>query len=95
MRPIAIKVDLVLVQAKPPLCALADVILKWDGGELTIRRSAVFQKLGEPAWASLPRLPVQKSGKKTYIDLLDLPRDLKRRVLDAVLEEYRSKLNAR
>jgi hypothetical protein len=86
--PTSIKVDLALVQAKLPLCALADVILKWDGGGLTIRRCAVFQKPGEAAWASLPRLPIQKNAKKTYVDLLDLPRELKQRILDAVLAEY-------
>jgi hypothetical protein len=92
--PTSIKIDLALVQAKPPLCALADVILKWDDGELTIRRCAVFQKSGAPPWASFPRLPIQKNDKKTYMDLLDLPRDLKQRVFDAVLDEYRSKVNA-
>jgi hypothetical protein len=92
--PTSIKVDLALVQAKLPLCALADVILKWDSEGLTIRRCAVFQRPGEPAWASLPKLPIQKNAKKTYVDLLDLPRELKQRVLDAVLDEYRRKINA-
>lgn len=92
--PTSIKVDLVLVRAKLPLCALADVVLTWESGELTIRRCAVFQKPGEPAWASLPRLPIQKNAKKTYVDLLDFPRDLKQRVLGAVLDQYRTKLNA-
>ena len=62
--PIEIRVDLAVVKAKPPLRALADVTLRWDEGELTIRRCAVFEKPGEPAWASLPRLPVEKNGKR-------------------------------
>jgi hypothetical protein len=59
-----IKINLALVSAKVPLCALADVILCWPGGDLTIRRCAVFEKRGEPAWATLPRIPVEKNGKK-------------------------------
>jgi hypothetical protein len=93
--PTTIRIELSLVKARPPLCALADVLLQWDTGELTIRRCAVFKKDGEPPWASLPRLPIEKDGKKTYAPLLDLPRDLKQRVLDGVLAEYRRKLDER
>jgi hypothetical protein len=93
--PIEIRVDLAVVKAKPPLRALADVTLRWDEGELTIRRCAVFEKPGEPAWASLPRLPVEKNGKREFVPLVDLPRYLKRRVLDAVLDEFRSRSDAR
>jgi hypothetical protein len=90
-----IKVDLALVNAKVPLRALADVVLRWLDGEITIRRCAVFEKSGVPAWANLPRLPVEKNGKKQFVSLIELPRDLKQRVLDAVLDEYRRKINAR
>src|SRR5262245_47807941 len=89
-----IKIDLALVNAKAPLCAFADVILRWTGGDLTIRRCAVFEQRGEPAWATLPRIPVEKDGKKTYLPLLDLSRDLKQRVLEAVLAEYERKCDA-
>jgi hypothetical protein len=88
-----ILVELGLVNAKPPLRALADVILLWDGEELTIRRCAVFQKSGEPPWASLPSLPIEKNGKKTYLPLVELPRGLKQHVFDAVLAEYRKATN--
>ena len=88
-----ITVELALVNAKPPLRALADVTLRWACGEVTIRRCAVFEKSGEPAWASLPRLPIDKNGKKAYVPLVDLPCDLKKRVLDAVLDEYRRKIS--
>lgn len=84
-----IKVDLVLVNAKLPLRALADVTLRWSEGEVTIRRFAVFEKPGQPAWASLPRLRLERNGRTAYVPLLDLPRDIKRRVLEAVLTEYR------
>jgi hypothetical protein len=90
-----IRVELALVNAKPPLRALADVILSWSGGEITIRRCAVFEKAGAPAWANLPRLPIEKEGKRQYVPLIDLPRELKQRVLDAVLEEYRRRIDAR
>jgi hypothetical protein len=90
-----ITVELALVNARPPLRALADVILRWSDGELTIRRCAVFEKPGAPPWANLPRLPIEKNGKRQFVPLLDLPRELKQRVLDAVLEEYRRKMNAR
>jgi hypothetical protein len=85
---IQFKIDLVLIQAKPPLRALADVILYWEGQEVTIRRCAVFKKSGEPPWVSLPRLPIQKNGKKTYLSLVELPRELKQRVFEAVMDEY-------
>lgn len=83
-----IRVLLALVNAKPPLRALADVILLWEGEELTIRRCAVFKKSGEPPWVSLPSLPIQKNGTKTYVSLVELPRELKRRVFEAVMTEY-------
>jgi hypothetical protein len=90
-----IKVDLALITAKLPLRALADVVLRWTDGEITIRRCAVFEKPGAPPWASLPRLPIEKNGKRQFVPLLDLPRELKQRVLDAVLGEYRRKIDAR
>jgi hypothetical protein len=90
-----IQVDLALIKAKPPLRALADVVLRWPDGELTIRRCAVFEKPGTPPWANLPRLPIEKNGKRQYVPLLDLPRELKQRVLNAVLDEYRRKIDAR
>jgi hypothetical protein len=90
-----IKVELALVNAKPPLRALADVVLRWPGGEITIRRCAVFQRADAPPWATLARLPIEKNGKKQFVPLLDLPRELKQRVLDAVLDEYRRKVDAR
>ena len=85
----SVSVDLALVGGKPPLRALADVTLCWSEEELTLRRFAVFEKTGQPAWASVPRLQVEKNGRKAYVPLLDLPSGLKRRVLEAVLEEYR------
>jgi hypothetical protein len=85
-----IKVDLARINAKPPLRALADVTLRFTEGELTIRRCAVFEKAGEPPWASLPRLPIEKHGKKQYVPLIDLPRSLREPVLERVLAEYRS-----
>lgn len=84
-----IKIDLVPITAKPPLKALADVVLHFSDGNVTIRRCAVFEKEGAPPWANLPRLPIEKHGKRTFVPLIDLPRDLKQRVLDAVLDEYR------
>jgi len=90
-----ITVELALVNAKPPLRALADVILRWPDGEITIRRCAVFEKPGTPPWANLPRLPIEKNGKRQFVPLIDLARELKKRVLDAVLDEYRRKIDAR
>ena len=84
-----ITVDLALVKGKPPLRALADVTLRWSEGEVTLRRFAVFEKHGEPPWASLPRLRVERNGRKAYVPLLELPRELRQRILEAVLIEYR------
>ena len=89
-----IKVDLSIVNAKQPLRALADVTLHWSDGELVIRRCAVFQKSDEAPWATLPRIPIEKIGKREYVPLIELPRALKQRVLGAVLEEYRRAVNA-
>ena len=91
---IGIEVDLAEVQAKFPLQALADVTLRWAGGALTIRRCAVFEKPNEPPWASLPRLPVERNGKRAYVALIELPRELKQRVLNAVLAEYKRQRDA-
>jgi hypothetical protein len=91
----SIKVELSLVIAKPPLKALADVTISWDQSEVTIRRCAVFEKPDSPPWASLPRLPIEKDGKRTYAPLIDLPRNQKQRVLDAVLSEYARQRNDR
>ena len=90
-----ILIELALVQAKPPLRALADVTLRWSDGEVAIRRCAVFEKPGEPPWASLPRLLVDKNSRRSYLSLVDLPKDLKRRVLDGVLTEYRRQRDGR
>ena len=86
-----IGVDLAIVDAKAPLRALADVSLQTPDGKITIRRCAVFQRSGEPPWASLPRLLVKKNGKQQFFPLIDLPRELKVRVQDALLVEYRVK----
>ncbi|PWT79043.1 MAG: hypothetical protein C5B58_14390 [Acidobacteria bacterium] len=85
---ISIKVDLALVRAKLPLRGLADVTLKWGDEELTIRRCAVFQKDGQPPWASLPRLPIGKNGTKKYVPVIELPSELNKRVLEEILTCY-------
>lgn len=84
-----IRVALSKVNAKPPLRALADVTIKCDVGDVTIRRCAVFEKYGQPPWAILPRLPIEKDGKTRYVPLIELPGSLNQRILDALLEEYR------
>lgn len=93
--PIEIKIDLALVNAKLPLRALADVTLHFSDGGVTIRRCAVFEKDGEPPWANLPRLQIEKNGKKQFVPMVDLSRDLKQCVLNAVLAEYRRSVDAR
>jgi len=90
-----IHIEIASVTAKPPLRALADVTLRWPEGELTIRRCAVFEKNGEQIWASLPRLLIEKDGKRHFAPLIELPRELRERVLDAVLAEYRRKIDVR
>ncbi len=90
-----IHVEIAIVTAKPPLRALADVTLRWPDGDLTIRRCAVFEKPGEPPWANLPRLLIEKNGKRQFVPLIDLPRELRKRFLDTVLNEYRRKIDAR
>lgn len=86
-----IRVELALVNASPPLRALSDVTLVWDGGEVTIRRCAVFEKRSEPPWVNFPRLPIQREGQKTLATIIDLPGELRKRVYAAILDEYRQK----
>lgn len=86
--PIRIKVELARVQAKPPLVALADVTVQTDELEITIRRCAVFEKAGQPPWASFPRIPVEKNGARIYVNLIDVPKDLKKQILNKILEEF-------
>jgi hypothetical protein len=92
---VEITVHMVIVNARTPLCALADVTLRISNLQIIIRRCAVFQKSIGPPWANLPRLPVERDGKKEFVPLIDLPRGLTARVLDAVLAEYRKKSDAR
>jgi len=91
----SILVELAIVNAKQPLKALADVSLHWEGTELRIRRCAVFEKSGQPPWATLPRLSIQKNGMREFVPIIDLSKDLKKRVLEAVLAEYRSRNDLR
>jgi hypothetical protein len=91
--PVEITVDLSRVSAKPPLQALADVTLRWTDGEIIVRRCAVFRKPGEPPWVSLPRLSIEKNGRKTYLPLIEIPQGLKQSVFKAVLEEFRKLAN--
>jgi hypothetical protein len=90
-----LKVDLSLVNAKEPLRALADVTLRISEGDLVLHRCAVFHKVGEPPWAILPRLAIEKQGKRQFVPLIDLPRSLRERVLEALLVEYRKNTDDR
>jgi hypothetical protein len=92
---VEITVHLAIVNARPPLRALADVTVRSSSLQIVIRRCAVFQKSIGPPWANLPRLPVERDGKKEFVSLIDLPRALRARVLDALLAEYRRKSDAR
>jgi hypothetical protein len=93
--PIEIQIDLAHVNAKPPLRALADVTLRFSDGEVTIRRCAVFERVGAPPWANLPQLPIDKKGRRILVPMIELPPDLRQRVLKALLAEYRKLQDAR
>ena len=62
--------------------------------ELKIRRCAVFERAGQPAWATLPHLAVEKNGSKQFLPLVEMKGDAKKRVLETILDEYRRKTNA-
>ncbi len=87
---VEIVVDLALVSAKTPLVALADVKLRWPDSEVTIRRCPVFRKSGPP-WTNLPKIPIEKNGKRHFAPLIELSRDLRNAVSNAVLNEYQRK----
>ena len=87
-----IRVQLARINASPPLRKhCLNVTLLWQGGEVTIRRCAVFEKRGEPPWVSFPRLPIQRDGQNAFATIIDLPAELRKRVFAAVLDEYRRK----
>ncbi len=88
---VEIAIDLALVSAKAPLVALADVNLRWPDGEVIVRRCPIFEKPGQPPWASLPKIPIQKQGKKHLAQLIEMSRDLRNSVLVALLDEYKRK----
>jgi hypothetical protein len=92
---VEITVNLSIVNARPPLRALADVTVRSSNLEFVIHRCAVFQKSIGPPWANFPRLPVERDGKKEFVSLIDLPRELTAHVLDRLLAEYRRKSDAR
>src|SRR5262249_54884411 len=88
---VEIEVRLAMVNAKPPLRALADVILSYSGDEIVLKRCAVFHKEGQPPWVSLPRLPIDSGAKKRFLPLVELSRALKQKVFIAVLDGYECK----
>jgi hypothetical protein len=92
--PIEFKINLALVTSQPPLKALADVTLQFSDGQVTIRRCAVFENDGRPPWSNLPRLLLQKNGRKHFAPLIELPSELRQRVLKAILAEYRNRRDA-
>lgn len=83
-----IKIELARVNAKPPLRAQADVTLEFSNGAVTIRRCPIFEREGAPPWASLPRLAANSKGKMIFAPLVELPRDLERRVFSVILKKY-------
>lgn len=88
-----IRIDLNLLNAKPPLRALADVTLCYSEGEIKLRRCSVFQKTGEPPWANLPGISIEKHGKRQFVPVIELSREQKKSVVDALLDEYRRRTN--
>jgi hypothetical protein len=59
---IEIKIELALVNEKAPLRALADVILLYPEGEITLRRCAVFEKAGGPPGRSSLVFPSKRTA---------------------------------
>jgi hypothetical protein len=90
-----IEVKLALVNAKAPLRALSDVTLRCSGDEIIIKRCAVFQRDGQPPWANLPGLPIEKNDKRQFVPLVELSPKLKKRVFDHILNAYRAEANER
>jgi DNA-binding cell septation regulator SpoVG len=70
------------------LKAFADVTLSTSLGEITMRGFRVVQKDDQPAWVALPTSSYTKDGKIVNTQLLEISRNLKRQLCDAVLAEY-------
>lgn len=70
------------------LKAFADVTLTTPLGEITLRGFRVVQKDEQPAWVALPTSSYTKDGKIVNSPLLEVTRNLKRQLTDAVLAEY-------
>jgi hypothetical protein len=83
-----VTVNLVRVKAKPPLRALADVLLSFGEDHVVLHRCAVFERHGQQAWATFPRLTLEKDGKKLGVELVRPSCDLRRQIIRAILDEY-------
>jgi DNA-binding cell septation regulator SpoVG len=70
------------------LKAFADVTLPTEFGEVTLRGFRVIQKDEQPTWVALPSSSYTKDGKIVNSPLLEVSRNLKRQITDAVLAEY-------
>jgi DNA-binding cell septation regulator SpoVG len=78
----------VKIMERGQLKAFADVTLTTPHVEITLRGFRVVQKDEQPAWVALPSSSYTKDGKIVNSPLLEVSRNLKRQITDAVLAEY-------
>ncbi len=70
------------------LKAFADVTY----GDMTIKGCRVVQKDGQDPWVGFPQLTYQKNGKTVYKDVIEVPRALKKKIVDLVLDKHKKSL---
>ena len=74
------------VKNKGNLRAMADVRI----GRMLIRGCRVVQEEGKSPWVSLPVISWEENGETRYKTVLELPRDWKNAISDAVLKAWES-----
>lgn len=80
-----IKVNKVTPMTKGNLRAFVEVQV----GEIIIRDCRVVQQPGQNPWVSMPARSYEKDGKTQWISLVEMPRELKAKVEQVVLEALR------
>jgi DNA-binding cell septation regulator SpoVG len=70
------------------LKAFADITLKTDLGEVTLRSFRVVQMEGKEPWVGFPTISYVKNGKTINNPVIEASRGINREIANAILEEY-------
>jgi hypothetical protein len=70
------------------LQAFADLTIRAEAGEVTVKGFRVVHQKGKDAWVALPQTSYLKDGKTINKTVLELPKVLESRVKEAILLGY-------